>query len=197
MATTQFDPNANRITLKNVRISYPHLFEPKASEFDGQKTDPKYSCAILLDKKADAEQIKAVQAILERMISEKWGPVNKRPGKLNYPLRDGKEKQEKKGYGEHMFFINASANLDHAPQVVDAIKGGDGKLVRLKKEDGRPYAGCRVNISLNFFTFDAKVNKGVSAGLGNVQFVGHDEKLGGGRNADDEFEEEAVESLLD
>lgn len=199
MATTQSDPNANRITLKGVRLSYVTLFEPKAGEINGVKTPPKYSCTVLLDEKTDAAQIKAVEAIIERLLTEKFGPKAKRSPKLNFPLRAGTEFPDKKGYGEGIRFINMSADVDHKPEVVDAIKGGDGKLVRLTKEDGRPYSGCYVNISANFYAFDKGVNKGVGVGLGNVQFVKHGERLGGGKSADQEFEEEegAVTNLLD
>jgi hypothetical protein len=200
MTTTAPDTSANRITLRNVRLSYPNLFEPKGSVINGQTIPPKYSAAILLDKVKDADQIKAVQAIVERMFTEKWGKKDKRSSKLTNPLRDGSEKNDKNGYGPGVFFINAKADPDHKPEVVDAVKGSDGKLARLKKEDGRPYAGSYVNVSLNFFAFDMPVNKGISAGLGNVQFVGHGERFGGGADADSEFDEieqDTVNSLLD
>ena len=50
------------------------------------------------------------------------------------------------------------------------------------------YSGCYCNVAVNFYPFDAGVNRGVAAGLGNVQFVRDGERLSGKASADEDFD---------
>lgn len=50
------------------------------------------------------------------------------------------------------------------------------------------YSGCYVRASINFFSFNTNGNKGVAAGLGNVQKWADGEPLNGRVRAEDEFE---------
>ena len=50
------------------------------------------------------------------------------------------------------------------------------------------YSGCYARVSINFYAFNANGNRGVAAGLGNIQFVRDGEPLGSQVSASDEFE---------
>ncbi len=50
------------------------------------------------------------------------------------------------------------------------------------------YSGCYVRASINFFAFNTNGNKGVAAGLGNIQKWAEGEPLNGRVRAEDEFE---------
>jgi hypothetical protein len=49
------------------------------------------------------------------------------------------------------------------------------------------YSGCWGAVTLNFFPYDSKGNKGVGAGLNNVIKTRDDERLSGGSSADADF----------
>ncbi|MNV25452.1 hypothetical protein D3C71_1165480 [compost metagenome] len=51
------------------------------------------------------------------------------------------------------------------------------------------YSGCFGRVSLNFYAFDTKGNKGVAAGLNNVQKMSDGDYLGGRSSAEDDFDE--------
>ena len=57
------------ITIKNVILSYPHLFKPWAMQDDQEK---KFSARFLLPKDTHAAEIKAIQAFLTKMMAEKF-----------------------------------------------------------------------------------------------------------------------------
>ena len=50
------------------------------------------------------------------------------------------------------------------------------------------YSGCYCNVSVNFYAFNANGNRGVAAGLGNIQFVKDGERLSGKASADADFD---------
>jgi hypothetical protein len=94
-----------KTTLKTVRFSYAHVFEPRG--FDGNT--PKYSVSLLIDKSDEAlvKQIKeSLQVAIDEGIPKKWG--GKKPAKLDICLRDGDtERPEDPNYAGK-YYINAS-----------------------------------------------------------------------------------------
>lgn len=175
----------NNITVKlrNVRISFPALFEARA--MDGGT--PKYSATFLLNKKTDAAQIKVLQdAINEHLkLKNKGGklPANK------VCLREGSEK-EFDGYGDAVMYVSAS-NV-RRPLVVD-LQGNP-----LVANDGKPYAGCYVNANIDIWWQDNQYGRRVNASLRSVQFVKDGESFGAGPlDATKEFDDvDAEDSAL-
>lgn len=55
------------------------------------------------------------------------------------------------------------------------------------------YSGCYGRISVNFYGFSSNGNKGIAAGLGNIQKLRDGESLGGRTNAADDFDAVAAE----
>lgn len=178
-------PESKQITLKNVRLSYPNLFQAKSFvNADGKPTEPKFSAVFLLDKKKHSDAIKKIEAEVEKTALEFF--KKKVPLKHN-PLRDGVEKEDKDGYGPEVMFVSASSK--RRPQVVDR-----NPQIPLVETDGRPYAGCYVNAVVSFWAFDHKLGgKGVSVNLLAIQFVRDGEPFGETVNVEEAFDNEEAE----
>jgi len=178
---------ATRINIPG-RFSFAQLFvATKQKDDEGNDVGkPKYSTSILWSKKDKALTAK-VQAAIEAAVNEgmskgTYKTNGKRPAKLKLPIRDGDERYDEKGDVAYkgMWYINA--NSVQRPQVV----GPDREP--LDEEDF--YSGCFGRISVNFYPFDTKGNRGVAAGLGNAQKLKDGERLSGGASADEDFADE-------
>lgn len=171
-----------QVILSDVRLSYAHIFEPKAI---GLSTDVKYSTAILIDKE-DTQTLavieKAIEEAMEKGRTSKWG--GKLPKNLKTPLRDGDEEREDEVYEGHMFF-NASSFTK--PGVLNERK-------QPATED-EVYSGCYAFASLNFYPFDVNGNRGIAVGLNNIMKQRDGERLSGGPSAEDDFAEIEAEEL--
>lgn len=173
------------------RISYAHIFEPHAVEA-GQ--DPKYSLSLIIPKDDEAtieRAKKAINAAVQEGIEKKWG--GKKPSGLHLPLRDGDEDRPDDPAYANSYFINCNAGEKYPPQVVLRYRDPETGKPMLGDED-TVYSGCICNVSINFYPFAVSGNKGVAAGLGNVQKWEDGERLGGGRkNAENEFDFDDME----
>lgn len=201
MASFVFDETKPRkIQVRNVRLSYPHLFKKQIkTDDDGNVSEGAYSAMAILDKKEHAAAIKKIEdAVGLAAANAKWGAdgekiYNALRKQDKVFLRDGDDKFDKNGdpvpeLAGKMFF-NASSYAAK-PSVFDRVKGPDGKAVKLTEEDGKPYAGCYVNIIIEGYGQDHKKHgRRINAGLTGVQFWADGEPLGGGVAAsEDEFE---------
>lgn len=163
------------VTSKQTRLSYFHGFEPVSINGGPEK----YSTAVLIPKsdKATIEAIeKAIDAAIEEGIAKFGG---KKPNKaaIKLPLRDGNIERDDEAYQNH-YFINCNSTTP--PQIVD-------QSVQPILERSQVYSGCYARVSINFYAFNSNGNKGVAAGLGNIQFVRDGEPLGGKTSATDDF----------
>lgn len=167
--------SSTRIVTGKVRFSYANVFQPRAS-IDG--AEPKYSVSILIPKK-DLVTVKNIQNAIEAVKNagkEKWG--GKIPVNLKTPLRDGdEERPDNQEYLGH-YFINASSK--QRPEIVDAALQ---KII----DPTEFYSGCYGRASINFFAYSANGNKGISAGLNNLQKISDGDSLGGRSRAEDDF----------
>lgn len=181
------DNTATKVITGKVRLSYTHIFEPQS--IDGG--DEKYSTAILIpkDDKETLRKIKgAVDAAKELGKTNKWG--GKIPANCKLPLRNGdEEKPDDEVYAGH-YFLNATSKT--RPGIAKPIgKGADGQTKFQEITDSTEvYSGCYAKVSLNFYPFDAKGNKGVAAGLNNVVKIQDGDFLGGRASVQDDFAEE-------
>lgn len=170
------DAQSTKVITGLVRFSYAHLFEPAAVDEGGDK---KYSVAIIIsksDKDCIARIKAAIEAAKEQGKSSKFG--GKIPANLKMPLRDGDaERPEDEAYA-NAFFINCTSK--QKPGLIDRDKNAILDQADL-------YSGCYGRVSINFFPFDAKGNKGIAAGLNNVQKLKDGEPLGGRSSAEDDF----------
>jgi len=157
------------------RFSYLHCWEPNAVN----GSDPKYSVSAIIPK-SDAETIEKIKKAVEQAKKDsvsKWG--GKVPSNLKLPLRDGDiDRPEDEAYADSYFF---NANSRRAPQVVD-------RNVQPILDQTEVYSGCYGRIGVNFYGYNSNGNRGIAAGLGNIQKLRDGEPLGGRSNAEDDFD---------
>lgn len=167
---------STRIMLKNVRLSFPSLFEP--TSFQGG--DPKYQATFLIPKDDKANLDRLEQAVADAVAE---GTAKKFEGKApkkfkNDPIRDGEEKDGAEFQG--CMFISARNKMK--PQVVDA-------QVNPILDQSEIYAGCYVNATVTAFAYNFEGVKGIGWSLGNIQKVKDGEPFGAGAiRAESEFE---------
>lgn len=171
MSKTKTPASATRFTTEKVRLSYVTVFQPRAIS-EGQ--DEKYSVSVIIrkdDKKTLAAYEKALQAAYVAG-ADKLGKNGKVPPltSVKSPLRDGDlERAEDEAYAG-CYFIHANSKMK--PQVVDANLQPIIDPLEIKSGDyGR--------VSINLYAFAMGVNKGIAAGLGNVQKLEDGPALGG------------------
>ena len=156
------------------RFSYLHCWEPDSVNGG----DPKYSVSAIVPK-SDTKTVAAIKAAIEQAKKDsvsKWG--GKVPANLKLPLRDGDlDRPEDEAYKGCYFF---NANSRQAPQVVDA-------KVKPILDQSEVYSGCYGNISVTFYGYNSNGNRGIAAGLGNIQKIKDGESLGGRVSATEEF----------
>jgi hypothetical protein len=151
------------IKIKNVRLSYPNLFTPKKNK--DKPTEPgKYGCNLILLK--TDPQVKAIRDAINAVAKEKW-PKNmpKLSGvalKTPEAAPDGSWPTD--GYDDTTMFLTTSSSK-RVP-IVDK-----DPTVALAAEDGKPYAGCYVNVSVRLWAQDNEFGKRVNCQLLAVQFA--------------------------
>jgi hypothetical protein len=165
------------IVLRNVRLSYPDLFEPVPNQ-DGTKEE--YGASLILDP--DDPTTQELEDALYQAGVDKWGQkaFDKFLTQASFKrgLRNADDEGKDDPAYEGKMFINVHST--RKPQVVDR------KMMPITDPD-EVYAGCYVNVSVSPFAYDVDKSKGLSARLGNVQFVRDGERLGGGTTAEDDF----------
>ena len=157
------------------RISFANIWEPKS--INGGEEKYSVSCIIpKSDKKTLAKITAAIEAAKEAGKEKKWN--GKIPPSLKLPLRDGDiDRPDDEAYADAMF-INASSK--DAPQIVD-------RKVQPILDPMECGSGDYCNVSINMYPFNANGNRGIAAGLGNVQFVRSGDRLAGKANAASDF----------
>lgn len=160
---------SERITLKNVRLSYPHLFRPES--FEGQ--DPKYGCVLILPK--EDPQVQKLKELIFKEGADRFGSTKVQPGKwpssLHWPLKDGDAVANEHPEYTGAYYISTTSK---SPVVLlDRAKR------QLTEADDKLYPGAYVNASLAIAAFDVAMKKGVSIYLNGVQFFQDGERLAG------------------
>jgi len=145
------------VLLKNVRLSFPALWQPRVGPDANSK--PSYQASFILDKKANAADIEKVRAVIAGIVKESF--KGKQPPKIC--LRDGSEKPDVDGYGDGVMFI--SARSDKKPEVVGRT------MAKIIESDNKVYAGCVVNATVRLWAQDNNYGKRINAQLRAIQFV--------------------------
>ena len=165
------------------RFSYLHCWEPDSVN----GSEPKYSVSAIVPK-SDKKTIAAINVAIEQAKQDsvsKWG--GKVPANLKLPLRDGDiDRPDDEAYKGAVFF---NANSRQAPQVVDAH-------VQPILDQNEVYSGCYGKISVTFYGYNSNGNRGIAAGLGNIQKLKDGESLGGRSTAAEDFETEEDDDFL-
>lgn len=170
------------IMITNARLTFPDIWKPTAFE---QGQELKYKAGFLVPK-ANTKLMKDIEAGILHVAREAW--KDKAAAELknirNVPnkffLLDGDSKSYD-GYAD-AWCINASNKKR------PTIKDRDNSP--LTEADGRPYAGCYVNASVEIWAQDNKWGKAIRASLRGIQFVKDGDAFTAGTVAkDDEFED--------
>ena len=181
MSTTQ--KSTTKVVTGIVRLSYANVWEP--ASING--SNPKYSVSLIIPK-SDTKTVNRIKAAIEVAKQEsiaKWG--GKIPPNLKTPLRDGDiDRPDDEAYAG-CYFLNA--NSRQAPQVVDAN-------VQPILDQSEVYSGCYGKISVTFYGYNSNGNRGIAAGLGNIQKLKDGESLGGRTSAADDFATEDEDDFL-
>lgn len=163
----------SKLMLKNVRLSFPSLFEH--AEYRGDSLG-KYECTFLIDK--ESPQLADVQAAIKKVGSDVLG---KEWSKAKLCLQDGATK-DYDGY-ENCFALKATTKK--RPIIINKDKSA------ITADDDVVYAGCYVNASISIYAFQNTYGKFVQAQLNAVQFSKDGDRFGGG----DDFSIDEFESL--
>lgn len=170
-----------KLALKNVRLAFPELFEAKTVNGEGK---PAFSATFLIDP-ADA-QVKAINDAIEKVAHEKWGAkadaiLKAMRAQDKVCLHDGDLKSTYDGFAGMLYISSRNATR---PLVIDRDKAP------LVEADGKPYAGCYVNASIELWAQDNNYGKRVNASLRGVQFLRDGDAFAGGSAAsEDEFDD--------
>jgi len=150
-------------------------------EDDGSRG--KYSACLIIPK-TDKATIRKIEAAVEAAKKEgKSKLANKQgviPKNIKLPLRDADDEGRDDEAYQGMMFLNASSK--RKPQIVD-------RHVEKIMDEEEVYSGCYCNVMVNFYAFNTEGNRGIAAGLNNIQKIRDGEPLAGGSNATDDFEE--------
>ena len=172
------EANATNVTKVVIpcRLSFANIWQPKS--INGSEEKYSVSCIIPKSDKATLMKIhKAVEAAKAAGKEKKWS--GKIPPNLKLPLRDGDiDRADDENYAD-CFFVNATSK--EAPQIVD-------RKVEPILDPMECGSGDYANVSVNFYPFNANGNRGIAAGLGNIQKVKTGERLSGKAAASDDFD---------
>lgn len=153
------------IMIKNVRVSFPHLFtRPVINGEEG-----KCGATLMLDPEDHANSVKAIKTQIAALIKDKLKGRKVPSDKLC--LRDG----EDKGRPEYEGYLVLSANSRGKPLVIST----NGKDVVTNEEDCPIYAGCYVNAKVRLWAQDNNYGKRINAELVAIQFAAEGEPLDG------------------
>lgn len=182
MATTP--ANDTKINIKNVRLSYVHLLSPFSGDTNAEK---KYS-VVLIVPKTELEQIKAIKSTLlkayENGVANVWKTNPPKIENIKIPLRDGDKDRAEDDAFKGCYFINANSKTK--PGIIDRNREDLTDPLR----ESEVYSGMYATVSVTFYAYDAKGNRGIACGLNNVLKVKDGPFLGGRSSATDDFAEE-------
>ena len=177
-----------KIKLNAVRLSFPQLFEAKTVNGEGK---PAFSASFLIDPKDP--QVAVINNAINAVATEKWGAKAEAMLKTiraadKTCLHSGDLKANYDGF-EGMLYISARNAIK--PLVVDTNRSP------LTEQDGKPYAGCYVNVSLELWPQDNNYGKRINATLMGVQFYKDGESfVGGGVASEDDFDDLSIDDLV-
>lgn len=194
------------VTLKDVRLSFPHLFKPSASVEGGPE---KFRAAFLIDPTTESgkDNLKRLEAAIDKAAIGVWkdkakaDKIRARLASDRSGLRDGDDATNKDGdvytgY-EGMKFISASNG--RKPKVLRR-----NKSVIDSSEAAEIYGGCYVNAVISIWATnqDKHGGNGIFATLEIVQYFRKGEPFGAAELDEDDYlddmgdEEEGDDNLV-
>ena len=175
---------SKKIMLRNVRLSYEHIFQPSAMD---DNSTPKYSAEVIIPK--DHPELANVKRALLEAGEEKFGSTFA-PGKpwpMGYTsaLKDADKDVDGSGVllseknPEYKGCYILKTQSTRRPVTLGRRKE------QLTEQDGVIYSGCYINVSAAFAGYEyGKIKKGVTCYLNGVQFVADGERFGSDATSD-------------
>lgn len=171
------------IRIGEVRFSYANVFSSRKKN-ENDDGEGKYSVMLLIPKSnTGAKKLidEATEAAKQNGVSAKWNGKMPSAAKLHLPLRDGDDEYPEDDTYKDMWFLNASSTQKPGVRVLE-----NGQMAEaLDNEDF--YSGCWGCAAIAMYPYSSNGNVGVAVGLNNVIKTRDDERLGGGRSADQDF----------
>jgi hypothetical protein len=187
---------SKKIVLKNVRLSYEHIFTP--SKFD-ESQDPKYSATFIIPK--NHPDVKAIKTALFDAGVEKFAKAfgaGSWPRGYTCALKDGDTDTNNEGIvlseknPEYAGCYVLRADSTRRPVILGRRKEA------VTAEDDLIYSGCYVNASIAAAGYEfGKMTKGVKCYLNGVQYVSPGERFGTDAASDFDALDDAPETPWD
>lgn len=173
---------ASSIKLSNVRLSFPDLFA--AVQYEG-KGPFRYNASFLIEP--GSENDKKIRAAIDEAMKEKF--KGKAAAKLEEIASNSNKNCYVKGdLKDYEGYAGKMVLSSHRKQEAGRPTILDGQKRPLTPEDGKPYAGCYVNASVDIYAQDGQ-NWGIRCGLNGVQFARDGDSFSGARAASpDDFD---------
>lgn len=173
------DKGNGRYLLKNVRLSFPYLFEPDEQEGDDGKVKKSYRAALLLPKSTHKPVAQKLNRLISELCEEEYG--NPKISADRKFLRDGDEADTEDHHGHWVVSVRETRR----PTLVDRERSPT------VEEDELLYAGAWVNVVIRPWAQNGKsmkkknkFGKRINCGFDIVQFVDHDDNLAGNSRPD-------------
>jgi hypothetical protein len=173
------DKGNGRYLLKNVRLSFPYLFEPDEQEGDDGKTKKSFRCTLLLPKDTHKGVAKKLSRLISEMCEEEYG--NPKLAADRKFLRDGDESDVE----DHQGHWTVTVRESRRPTLVDRERSPT------VEDDELLYSGAWVNVVIRPWAQNGKsmkkknkFGKRINCGFDIVQFVDHDDNLAGNARPD-------------
>lgn len=161
-----------RITTPVGRLSYVHIFKPRAYQ---EGHDPKYSCSIIFNK-SDEALLAPIRAAFNQVLQEDFeGTLPYGASGAEY-LMDGAVRYPGDAYYADKLILNTSQQAERPPQVVQVIEGQPVPQAVTLPSD--VYSGCEGKLLINFYGFQGG-KKGIACSLQAVCKTADGESLGG------------------
>jgi len=182
-----------KVVIKRARLAFAQIWEPKSFNGSGE---PRCSASIIIDPKTQKEEVDKVVAAIQDVASEKWGAkagdvLKTLKAKGDICLHDGATKGEYDGF-EGKVYVSAANKA--RPVVVDRDKSP------LTQQDGKPYAGCFCDFSIDIWPQDNQYGKRINAKLLAIRFYEDGPAFSGGTSyseADFDDEDDVADNKAD
>lgn len=136
-----------------VKLAYAHIFEPYSIV---ESVKPIYSTTIIISK-TDTKTLKAIDAAIGEAKKQL-----RHKGFIKTPIRDGDLERPEDPLYKGCYFLNV--NSKNKPGIVDLNVSTIIEPIEVKN-------GCYAKVSFNLYGYNSNGNKGIAAGLNNIQLI--------------------------
>lgn len=171
------------VVIKDVRLSFPHLFKPQERQNDDGNTRENYNAVFMIPK--DHPKIEEILRKMKRasMTAKKraYGDDESKWPKIPQSMtcfKDGDNEDHfttpRAEYEGH-YILSAASPVDRPPKIITNRKDSDNLWIEAEPgKKGAPYAGCYVNAIIEVYAQkkDSKrqMPNRINASIQTVQF---------------------------